>query len=403
MIDRQFDAIDKSDIDRLIANGVPEGRSLEYKESLPGGSDSERKEFLADVSSLANATGGDLIYGIRERRDESNKATSIPESAEGVAAANRDVELQRLENMLRDGVAPRIAGVRYRWIDDYPAGAVLVVRVPRSWSGPHMVTFQQLSRFFSRGANGKYLLDVGQLRDAFLHGGALAERARAFRVERLAQIMAGDTPARLSGQVLIIVHAIPHVSLGNDALIDVRELAQHADRMRPFYADSESGQFNIDGFLTTVPTGRSPTPGYAQLFRSGIVETVDSAMFQERESPRTGFALPSLTFARRLFDFIIRTRRLYATLDVPPPVSISVVLYGATQSTLGVADALAFNFGTAPRPFGREVIRLPELLLTDLEEGEVTQLARPLLDALWQGAGLQFCHDYDTAGKWKGR
>ena len=36
---------------------VPEGNFIDYKEMLPGYSDSERRELLADVSSFANAAG----------------------------------------------------------------------------------------------------------------------------------------------------------------------------------------------------------------------------------------------------------------------------------------------------------------------------------------------------------
>ena len=34
--------------------------------NYPWGSDQEKEEFLADVSSFANTMGGDLIYGIEE-------------------------------------------------------------------------------------------------------------------------------------------------------------------------------------------------------------------------------------------------------------------------------------------------------------------------------------------------
>jgi len=39
---------------------------LDYKRDVPGESDQDKKEFLADISSFANATGGDLIYGVDE-------------------------------------------------------------------------------------------------------------------------------------------------------------------------------------------------------------------------------------------------------------------------------------------------------------------------------------------------
>ena len=66
MIDKAIDKIEPADLERLVQNGVAEGRTLEYKEELPGGTDDDRREFLGDVSAFANASGGDLIYGAEE-------------------------------------------------------------------------------------------------------------------------------------------------------------------------------------------------------------------------------------------------------------------------------------------------------------------------------------------------
>jgi predicted HTH transcriptional regulator len=50
----------------LVDDGVAELRSIEYKQELPGNSDQDKRKFLSDVSSFANANGGDLVYGISE-------------------------------------------------------------------------------------------------------------------------------------------------------------------------------------------------------------------------------------------------------------------------------------------------------------------------------------------------
>lgn len=42
---------------------------LDYKRDLPGDKDAEKKEFLADVTSFANAGGGDIVFGIVEDAD----------------------------------------------------------------------------------------------------------------------------------------------------------------------------------------------------------------------------------------------------------------------------------------------------------------------------------------------
>ena len=57
---------DKSDLQNLIDHQVREGKVIEYKRDLYGNTDSEKKEFLADVSSFANTVGGDLIIGMDE-------------------------------------------------------------------------------------------------------------------------------------------------------------------------------------------------------------------------------------------------------------------------------------------------------------------------------------------------
>src|SRR5437016_1968889 len=108
MIAEEFEAISKEDVEALIANAVSESRTIEYKEQLPGGTDDERREFLADASSFANAGGGDLIFGIREKRVANGKPTGLPETAEGLAGANPDGEKRRFEDMLRAGIDPRI-------------------------------------------------------------------------------------------------------------------------------------------------------------------------------------------------------------------------------------------------------------------------------------------------------
>lgn len=66
-ISKDLDAIVESDLQALVDDKVPEGKTIEYKESLDN-SESAKKKFLENVSSFANAIGGDLIYGIREGR-----------------------------------------------------------------------------------------------------------------------------------------------------------------------------------------------------------------------------------------------------------------------------------------------------------------------------------------------
>lgn len=63
------------------------------------------------MSALANAEGGDLIFGI-------DAHSGVPKSVVGVRPADPDAEILRLENLLRDGLSPRLTGLTARWITE---------------------------------------------------------------------------------------------------------------------------------------------------------------------------------------------------------------------------------------------------------------------------------------------
>ena len=96
---KPLDSVDAQDIRDLIETKVAEGKFIDYKESLPGNSDGEKTEFLADVSSFANAAGGHLVLGVREQ-------AGVPTEVCGLPDIDPDKVIQRLDSMLRDGIAP---------------------------------------------------------------------------------------------------------------------------------------------------------------------------------------------------------------------------------------------------------------------------------------------------------
>jgi predicted HTH transcriptional regulator len=97
-------------LDELVANAVAESRLLDYKEQLPGGGDPDKKEFLADVTSFANSAGGDLVFGIRERR-KGGRNTGEAGAVVGLPKVSLDQEILRLDAILRTGMDPRVPGL----------------------------------------------------------------------------------------------------------------------------------------------------------------------------------------------------------------------------------------------------------------------------------------------------
>lgn len=88
MFNTNIEHITEMDLQALIDNSVTELKTLEYKAILPGNPDSERREFLADVSSFANSLGGSIVLGI-----VCDNSTGIPKTLDGITANNWDQEI----------------------------------------------------------------------------------------------------------------------------------------------------------------------------------------------------------------------------------------------------------------------------------------------------------------------
>lgn len=145
MINRRLNDIGEHDLQSLVINGVGESNQLDYKETLPGGDDGSKKEFLRDVSAMSNANGGDLIYGVREQSvGDANAAAEVV----GVEGVDVDAKKLWMEDLIRTGIEPRLLGVGIRVVPVGDSKVIFVVRVPRSWNGPHAVNFKGHWRFY---------------------------------------------------------------------------------------------------------------------------------------------------------------------------------------------------------------------------------------------------------------
>lgn len=125
MIQKPIEKIDKNDLLSLISNKILEKKTLDYKEKFSGNSDSDKREFLKDISSFANASGGDIIYGIKEEN-------GVPIELIGIPNEEIDSKIRWIEDLVRQGVQPRIPGLKIYPIDVDDYNKALLIRIPKS-------------------------------------------------------------------------------------------------------------------------------------------------------------------------------------------------------------------------------------------------------------------------------
>jgi hypothetical protein len=388
LINKPLDAIDEADIENLKTNKVAEQKLIDYKEKLPGNSDGDKKEFLYDVSSFANASGGDLIYGIKE-------IASVPTDICGLSVNNLDAEIRRLESIIQSGLEPRIPGVALREIEVSTGNFIIIIRVPKSWAAPHMVKFGGSSKFYSRTSKGKYPLDVAELRAAFVATETVAERIRNFRAERLGNIIAGETPVKLEGPPFGVLHLIPIRAFDPTLELDISSLTsgKGAGWLSPIDAGaSYRPQFNFDGLFTYSRSAKG-ADAYVQVFRNGIIEAVTCNIVVAGPDK----ALPSTAIEQNLISSLPRYLRAQQQMGVEPPVFVMFSLLGVLGYTLAVSF---IHRSYEDHPIDRDAVLIPDVLVENFEQMP-EQILRPIFDVMWNSAGFAQCENYDSTGKWR--
>jgi len=122
---------------RLIKDKTEESLTLEYKRcgsllQKPGKNnrDKEMTELSKDVSSFANAAGGELVYGVIEEKQPPHRADKLDEGFDP-----QKVSKEWLEDVITSRIQRNIAGLEIYPIplnSTHPGRYAYVIRVPES-------------------------------------------------------------------------------------------------------------------------------------------------------------------------------------------------------------------------------------------------------------------------------
>jgi len=378
---------------QLIDDQVSESETREYKQELPSGGDDDKREFLYDIASLANTRGGFLIFGITEKRDSSNKPTGIAGGIAPLESANISAEVARLENMIRDGISPRLAGIISNVIA-MPQGNVLVLSVPQSWSAPHMVTFKQVNKFYGRVSSGKYLMSVDELRRAFSQSGALRDSIIAFHRHRVALLKKKSGPLPLDTAPTMVMHLVPASAFNARSITSTWKVSPER-RLQMFCptSSSPSHRYNADGLLKWVDMGNGNTTGYTQLFRNGIIEYVSACFsWNAQGTPDTSSAIFTTNLERDIADGYQDALKTYAELHITDPLFAIISLFGISGRRMYLGPRAIRSLPL----IHSDEFESPDILIDPEEPMAALEI---LADLLWQVGGLEDS-PLQKDGKW---
>jgi hypothetical protein len=290
--------------------------------------------------------------------------------------------------MIREGIRPPVIGVQSVRIQLSNGSVAIVMHIPKSWNPPHQVTYQNAFRFYGRGTNGKYPLDVDELRSVFSLSASAAERLKLFRIERIAKIVAGDTPLPLENGPKMITHVLPLAAFTSRSVVDLNLVWHDPSSLVGLLQAGGSPLFNVDGLL--LGTHKANGSRYVQVFRDGCVEVISD--FSAEANQKASLLCPA--FERTISTELRHAKFLFECLGVAPPIVVMLTMTG--MKGWKIATQHSGSAGT----FDRDPIFIPELVLERFD-GHNQDEVKPLLDTVWNAAGSPCSPNYDAQGRRK--
>jgi Putative DNA-binding domain len=385
-IEKPLKEIAAADLLALTTSQVREGKTIEFKEALNLASDDAKRKFIASVASFANASGGDIVFGIKAK-------DGVAEEVVPLAGFNPDRDTLMMRDLIRAHIAPKVYGFEFHPVE-VEGGHAFVLRIPKTWAGAHIVTFNTDNRFYVRDANGRRLMDVDEVRAAFVGSEAISDRIRHYRQERVGNILADETPVKLCATRRFVLHVIPLKAFEPSYQIDI-DAARQLNELKPIGSPSWSTGRDVDGIFN-YSSGQNAVWSYVHLSRNACLEAAESFLLRPRE-PDKKF-IPSVAFERGLLDAFSDYQKVLRKLNVDPPIVVMLSLLNVRGFEMYPNPYYSDNGS----PIQRDILLLPEAVLNSLDSNPDFAL-RPLLDSVWHACGIWGSRNFTQEGIWQRR
>ncbi|MCI6435894.1 MAG: ATP-binding protein [Clostridiales bacterium] len=266
----------KEDFAVIIDNpDYSENEYLDYKRSFsfldyPGNNPQRAEhiaEFKTDVCAFANADGGYLIYGIKERNGVASELVGVE-----IPNNNTDkFELERMNNL--QSILPKIPSVNFRFILLDNGRYLVVILIQRDAFAPYIHLCNEKDyKIYKRVGNGKTAMSYSEMKMQFSQALSLSQEIERFRKERISYYQSIGDDSDEDYSRFILLHIIPDTFLdpshNKPMYVNNRLSNPRISSIFNAFSCASFTRSNADGLRSSGYDGKTE----GQIYNSGIAE-----------------------------------------------------------------------------------------------------------------------------------
>ncbi len=396
LLDKKIENINIDDMQSLVENSVCENKNLDYKRELHIDTDSDKKEFLADISSFANSNGGDIIFGIEE--DDIEK---IPTKIVGIPYENDDILIRKLEDFIRQSIQPTILNIEYKVIELADNKCILIIRIPQSLIAPHRVEYKGHNKFFTRNNKGKYQMDVNELRLSFNSGLNLEKRIEDFKMNRYYEILSNKYNKLINDLPIFVMHYIPLSALNDISHLSINDIKQAMTKTSSMALGyGYSKRITLDG--VAIDYKENERSSFAIYKNNGIIEKATTNFFKKEYVVTSIHPNPVIDMIngyqilnKTISDFN-EVKDYYTSVGINTPLIIACSILNAQGFTIPTRDFYDI-FGK----IDRDILLIDNLYVENFND-ETEIILKPIFDSIYNACGYEKCPAYDDENNYIG-
>lgn len=395
-IDKDIKNITKEDLENLVRNHKQEDSFLDFKRDLYGKTDTDKKELLKDVSAFANGSGGEIIIGIEE--DNYSQAKTLC----GFTTTNISVEKNRIEQIIMNGLEPKLDTFKVRYIYIGNHRFVMIIRIEHSPLFPHMVSFQRFNKFYIRKSDKNLLLDVYELRNLFLKSENFMQEIRKYNQDKIKNILEKNAILPTIEAPKILINFIPFDAFTRQTYLDLAK-----SNLKINFPEQ---RINFDGLLAYQMNDKGIN-SYAQIHRNGIIEFLSSSnkVFDIINNP---FVIANNLATEKLkiiygekngFEYYL-IRKSYEFINILKKLKVQTPIY----IFISIIDAKGYrilyknnNEEKITNAIDRNILSIPELELKRYDN-DLKSIIRMAFNMIWNACGEKESINFDNQGNWLG-